>query len=375
MTMATSKRPRRSTSRTPETEATNANVEPTVAPDTTAPAQPPESPPLAEQATPRAAPEPAAPDDTPTLAMSATPAGPAAATEEPPAVAPPSNAASVQTAQSLASERARLNGRRLGIIGAIGGAIGGAIALLIVIAGLVAYSRRDPVTPAALAPAAQTNPTTGVVSAPTPQPAADEAAASGTACAAIAGLPIYPNAPCIDQDTDEDDGAIKLENTYTSNASTSDIGRFYERAFAENGWTLQAFQYNANLGQRSLEVDVETASGASGPATKIKLTEKGPVAASTTCGAIAGLPSYPNATCVAFDSDQDDGLIKNEHTYTLSAAAEDVRRFYESALTQNGWAGQAFEYDVTQGQRRLTIAVDAHPEQSSAVTRFKIAEQ
>jgi len=319
--------------------------------------------------------------------MSAERAGPSAATEASTPVAPPSNTAAEEiTAQSLARERARLNARRLGIIGAIG--------LLILIVGLVAYSRRAPVAPTALAPAVttnptpesaatqptalapavQTNPTPGAAAVLTPQPAAGEVAAGSISCNAIAGLPVYPNAPCIEQDTDEDDGAIKLENTYATNAPTSDIGRFYERAFAENGWTLQAFQYSANLGQRSLEVDVETEPGVSGPTTKIKLTEKGAAVAGTTCGAIAGLPSYPNATCVEFDSDQDDGVIKNEHTYTLAAAAEDVRRFYESALTQNGWAGQEFQYDVTQGQRRLTIAVDAHPEQSGAVTRFKIAE-
>jgi hypothetical protein len=295
--------------------------------------------------------------------MPAERAAPAAATEVP----PPGNSAAEQAAQSLARERASLNSRRLGIIGAIG--------LLIVIAGLVAYSQRTPAPTDALAPAAPANPTPGSAAAPTPQPAAGAPAASSSACVASAGLPIYPNASCIEQNTDEDDGVIKLENTYASNASTSDIGRFYERAFAENGWALQAFQYSATLGQRSLEIKVETEQGASGPATKLKLTEKGAAAGGTTCGAISGLPSYPNATCAKFDSGQDDGVIKNEHTYTLSAAAEDVRRFYESALAQGGWAGQEFQYDVTQGQRRLTITVDTHSEQSSAVTRFKIAEQ
>jgi hypothetical protein len=199
--------------------------------------------------------------------------------------------------------------------------------------------------------------------------------ASGVACNPIGGLPIYPDAACMEQDTDTDDGVIKLENTYTTNASVNDVGRFYESAFAEQGWTLQAFQYEASLGQRSVGVEVEAQQGPNGRLTTIKLTEKGAPAAGTTCSAIEGLPVYPNATCVAFDSDRDDGVIKNENTYSVAVSPEDVRGFYANAFAQNGWTGLEAQYEVTQGQRRVAVELDTQSAPTGTLTRFKIAEK
>lgn len=384
--MATSKRQRRNTNRAPEIKATGGSVRPATPLDTEAPEQMPESATVAEQTTSPGGPEAPAPNIGPTDVMPAEQAGPAGAAEvPPPADAPANDIAAERTPPNYIGTRAGMNARRVGIIGAVG--------LLLIVIGILADRLLAPTAPAAPAPAqqataaapagqapivqaptVQANPTPAPAAAVAPQPG--ETIASGATCNPIAGLPIYPNATCIEQDTDNDDGAIKNENTYTANASANDVGRFYESAFAQNGWTLQAFEYDATLGQRSVKIEVETRQGASGPFTRIKLTEKGaPAVASTTCNPIAGLPIYPNATCVEFDSDQDDGVIKNENTYTLSASTEDVRRFYESGLTQNGWAGQEFQYDVTQGTRRLTIEVNAQPEQSGAGTRFKIAEQ
>jgi hypothetical protein len=68
-------------------------------------------------------------------------------------------------------------------------------------------------------------------------------------------------------------------------------------------------------------------------------------------------------------------VTKAENTYTTSATPEDVRRFYEDSLKQNGWAGQDFTYEVAQGQRRLQVEVEAKVEPSGAFTELKISEK
>ena len=217
---------------------------------------------------------------------------------------------------------------------------------------------------------------TAAVAAPVAAPAALTAApAAAITCPTIAGLPLFAGATCIDQDSDVDDGVTKLENTYSSSATADEIRRFYEGAFASNGWTLGDFKYDLNAGQRRAAVKVDTDQGPSGLITTIRLTEYLAAApTSTTCAPIAGLPIIPNATCVKFDIDQDDGVFKAKHSYTTSASPEQIRSFYEGALAQNGWTGPDFQYDLQQGLRRMQVDVETKQEPQGNFTELRIAE-
>jgi len=195
-------------------------------------------------------------------------------------------------------------------------------------------------------------------------------------CTTIAGLPLFAGATCIEQKSDLDDGVTKLKNTYAASATADEIRRFYESAFASNGWTLGDFKYDLNAGQRRAAVDVDIDQGPSGVVTIIKLTEYLAAApAGTTCAQIAGLPVIPNATCVKFDIDQDDGVFKAEHSYTTSASPEEIRRFYETALAQNGWTGPDFQYDLQQGLRRMHVDVETKLGAQGNFTELRIAEK
>jgi len=102
------------------------------------------------------------------------------------------------------------------------------------------------------------------------------------------------------------------------------------------------------------------------------------------CSEIGGLPVFAGATCTDQDSDRDDGVIKFENTYITPTAADDVRRFYESAFTQNGWTltdanrdaeDQSWEYTLTQGQRMIKVKVEGGKGPQDNLTEFKIAEK
>jgi hypothetical protein len=102
------------------------------------------------------------------------------------------------------------------------------------------------------------------------------------------------------------------------------------------------------------------------------------------CPDIAGLPIYANAICIERDSDQDDGITKDENTYLAGASADTVRRFYEAAFSQNGWAvtkskqdieDTSWEYTVIQGQQRLKIEIEPGQGVNGALTRVTIAEK
>jgi hypothetical protein len=102
------------------------------------------------------------------------------------------------------------------------------------------------------------------------------------------------------------------------------------------------------------------------------------------CPDIAGLPIYTNATCIERDSDQDDGITKNENTYLADASTDTVRRFYEAAFSQNGWTvtkskqdieDTSWEYTVIQGQQRLKIEIEPGQGVNGASTRITIAEK
>jgi len=226
-----------------------------------------------------------------------------------------------------------------------------------------------PTAAAAAAPAAP-------VAAPAILPTAAAAAAPGVPCATIAGLPLFAGATCTEQKSDQDDGVTKLKNTYAANATADEIRRFYESAFASNGWTLSKFAYDISSGQRRASIDVDTDQGPSGVITTVQLTEYLATApASTTCAPIAGLPAFPNATCVKFKIDQDDGVFKAKHSYSTNASPEEVRHFYETALAQNGWTGPDFQYDLQQGLRRMQVEVKTKQGPQGSFTEFQITEK
>jgi hypothetical protein len=419
--MATTKRNRRGAASKPAVDTAAERVPaaadmpetPALIPE--APANPSEAP-TQVLATP--APQPSIPD--PQLAhVPAPPAdvpAPAPAAPEPRAPAAPtfgsdhgSPRAPTALNASLAQERAALTQRRAIAVGAV--------ALIVVLAGLLAYQLLTPranqvaapvaAPTAASAPAAAANPTAAPAvlptAAPAPAAAADPTAApavlptvqpapvvaanptaapqQGAAtgaitCSAIAGLPVFDGATCTDQDTDVENNVTKLENTYSTPAKVDDIRRFYEGAFAQNGWNVGEFTYQVELGARRLTIEVDTDQGVSGAFTKVKLIERGaPPATGTTCVQIAGLAVAPNATCIDFDTDQDNGVFETESTYSTTASPQEVWRFYESALAQSGWAAQEAKYEVGQGQRRVQITVDTDQGAQAAFTEFKIAEQ
>jgi hypothetical protein len=93
---------------------------------------------------------------------------------------------------------------------------------------------------------------------------------------------VFAGATCADYDMEEDDGVIKHENRYTSNASVDEVRRFYEAAFAANGWTVVEFDqdiedntYDYTVAQqlRRVKVRVEPELTPGGTLTEIKLDE------------------------------------------------------------------------------------------------------
>jgi len=168
----------------------------------------------------------------------------------------------------------------------------------------------------------------------------------------------------------------KLKNTYAASATADEIRRFYEGAFASNGWALSKFAYDISSGQRRASIDVDTDQGPSGLVTTVQLTEYLATApAGTTCAPIAGLPIIPNAVCIKFKVDQDDGVFKVEHSYSTSASPEEVRSFYATTLAQNGWTGPDFQYDLRQGLRRMQVDVETKPGPQGSFTELRIAEK
>lgn len=308
-------------------------------------------------------------------------------------------AAGTRSPDSPAAERAAMVQRRNLIIAGV--------SLLALLIAFLAYRSLAPETPAAPIPAAiptipaqpatvataaavaapaapiaapATAPTAAAVAAPAAPIAAPAvpATAPGAAisCPTIAGLPLFDSATCTEQKSDQDDGVTKLENTYTVGATADEIRRFYEGAFASNGWTLGDFKYDISAGQRRASVDVDTDQEPSGGVTTMRLTEYLAAAPTgTTCAPIAGLPTFPNATCAKFDIDQDDGVFKAEHSYTTSASPEQIRSFYATALAENGWTGPDFQYDLQQGLRRLQLDLETKQGPQGSFTELRITEK
>ena len=67
---------------------------------------------------------------------------------------------------------------------------------------------------------------------------------------------------------------LKVENSYTTNASPEEVRRFYADVFATNSWAGQDFAYEIIQGQRRLQVDIETQTGAGTTPTELKITEQ-----------------------------------------------------------------------------------------------------
>jgi hypothetical protein len=215
-----------------------------------------------------------------------------------------------RTVQSLAGERKALLIRRATLIGAVGLPLILVAAILLLFQPFARPSAVDavpavqanptsaPIAQPIGAPAVQANPTAAPAAQPTtapalqatsapiavgiPQPASAPGSAT-PACDAIAGLPVYAGVVCVKHDPENDDGVIKIENTYTSAASADDVRRFFESAFAANGWVLAesshdaedvAWKYTVTQGQRRLKVEVETKAGPSGAFTKLTIAEK-----------------------------------------------------------------------------------------------------
>ena len=102
-------------------------------------------------------------------------------------------------------------------------------------------------------------------------------------CTAITGLPVFTGATCIENGQEQDHGVTKLDNTYATAATTDEVRRFFERAFANGGWTVtkaardaedDSWQYTATQGVRRIKLDVDTDRGPNGVFTQIRIAEK-----------------------------------------------------------------------------------------------------
>lgn len=237
----------------------------------------------AEPAAP-AAPQMQAPQPEPAQAAAPLPATGATIAVNPPPAAPAAAAPSV--ALTPAEERAAYMRRRMV-------ALAGLLVILLVV-GLLAYRFMAPqtaATPAApAAPVAQqpAAPAAQQPAAPAPaeqQPAAPAAPAGADVignCSAVPGLPVFEGATCTKQDRDDDNGQIKLDNTYIANAPAADVKAFYESAFAASGWTIAdtdhdpedgQWKYTLTQGQRELKVKIEAQEVTQGSVTEFSIAE------------------------------------------------------------------------------------------------------
>ena len=102
------------------------------------------------------------------------------------------------------------------------------------------------------------------------------------ACTATANLPLYPNATCIQHETEQDDGVTETKNTYVTSGTADTVRRAYEAAFGQNGWTLvatdydmadQEWEYTLTRGAQRVEIDIEVRNPAAGAGTEIDVKE------------------------------------------------------------------------------------------------------
>jgi hypothetical protein len=102
------------------------------------------------------------------------------------------------------------------------------------------------------------------------------------ACTATANLPLYPNATCVEHEVEQEGGVTETENTYVTPDAADTVRRAYEAAFAQNGWTVvatdydmadQEWEYTITRGAQRLEVEIEVRNPAAGPGTVIDIEE------------------------------------------------------------------------------------------------------
>ena len=203
-----------------------------------------------------------------------------------------------RTAQSLADERARLQRRRVLMIGV-------PAFLVALFAGGLLYARGSnarantpistvastsviavappPTAPAPPPTAVQPTAPAPVVAPAIAQPTNSVPASAGLTCLDIPGLPVYANAVCVKQYSEQDAGVTKNENSYTSADAADLVRRFCEGAFAQNGWTVieskqdledSSWKYTITQAQRRVRVQVDAQHPDEGTGTKFSIAEK-----------------------------------------------------------------------------------------------------
>ncbi|KPV47384.1 hypothetical protein SE17_42470, partial [Kouleothrix aurantiaca] len=140
-----------------------------------------------------------------------------------------------------------------------------------------------PAAPAAPVAAQQPAAPQAGAGAPAAQPPAAPAGADVIGnCSVVPGLPVFDGATCTKQDRDDDNGQIKLKNTYVANAPAADVKAFYESAFAASGWAIAdtdhdpedgQWKYTLTQGQRELKVKIEAQKVTQGSVTEFSIAE------------------------------------------------------------------------------------------------------
>ncbi|HEU5099704.1 MAG TPA: hypothetical protein VFU22_11825 [Roseiflexaceae bacterium] len=102
------------------------------------------------------------------------------------------------------------------------------------------------------------------------------------ACTAVADLPAYPSATCRKHKTELDDGVTETTNSYVTADSANAVRLAFEKAFANNGWTIvkskqdlrdQEWDYTVVKGLRRVKVDIEAQEPDEGTGTEFSIEE------------------------------------------------------------------------------------------------------
>jgi hypothetical protein len=102
------------------------------------------------------------------------------------------------------------------------------------------------------------------------------------ACTAVADLPTYASATCRKHKTELDDGLTETTNSYVTADSANAVRLSFEKAFANNGWTIvkakqdlqdQEWDYTVVKGLRRVKVDIEAQEPDEGTGTEFSIEE------------------------------------------------------------------------------------------------------
>jgi hypothetical protein len=100
------------------------------------------------------------------------------------------------------------------------------------------------------------------------------------ACSAIADLPAYAPATCRKHKTELDDGVTETTNSYVTADRANAVRLAFEKAFADNGWTIvkskqdaldQEWDYTAVKGLRRAKIDIEAQEPDEGTGTEFSI--------------------------------------------------------------------------------------------------------